>query len=144
MQTVIYVFMTRVNSESDAISAIAGNTEMSNDALMARLPEEFHRRAGETATAYRDRVAPAVMEHLMARVIVKGDDKALDAFVRLHTVDCQAQVRVEELLGKGGGRARSVAGSPAAVRTIMGLPAGHPVESVAAGAVRASDLGRRA
>ena len=132
--------MSRANSESDAVSAVAGMTNLPLSEASKRLPEQFRIRDGETASEYRDRIAPHLMQHLVARAVLDNDSQAMGAFIRLHEVDLQAQLRIEELTGGKGKRLRSITGTPAAVRKAMGLPAGSPVEGVAAGITRASDL----
>lgn len=132
--------MTRANSGSDAICTVAGITSLSISEASNRLPEEFRIRDGETASEYRERIAPQIMQHLVAKAVLDGDSQAMGAFIRLHEVDLQAQIRLEELTGGKGKRLRSITGPVGAMRKAMGLPAGQLLDSVAVGAARASDL----
>ena len=132
--------MTRANSESDAICSIAGKTSLPISEASSRLPTEFQIRPGETASEYRERIAPQIMQHLVAKAVIDGDSQAMGAFIRLHEVDLQAQIRLEELTGGRGKKIRSITGPVGAMRRAMGLPAGQLIDGVAAGTARASDL----
>ena len=112
---------------------------------LENLPEEFRFKPGETAKQYRERIAPAFTQHLVARAVVQGDTKAMELVTGLMVKDMDNKIRMAQIIGPNGVKKQMIEAGADDFRELTGT-SGIPsaAAGVAAGFVRPSDLAAQA
>ncbi len=109
--------------------------------LIAAMPTALRMIEGESAKQYRERIAPAFSEFLVAKAVVLGDAKSLELSATVMMKDMDTKIRMAQIIGPNGIKKQMIEAGADDFREMTGMGnIPSAAAGIAAGVIRPSDL----